>query len=60
LSDNNDANDHRESEAVGVGMWTTGNVVTISSGHKGLVAIGDTTTAAGYVSVQSVGDCCGL
>jgi hypothetical protein len=50
----------RQSQATALSLWTVGATVTVTSGHRGLVAVGDVATAAGYQSVPSVEDCCGL
>ena len=50
----------RMNEAVSQGLWIGNDDVAIGAGHRGIVAVGDTTTAAGYKSVNSPKDCCGL
>lgn len=46
----------RESQAVGVGLWTTG-AATVGAGHEALIATGDVTTPGGFTSIPSICEC---
>ena len=47
----------RQSQAVGVGLWTTGESVSLCDGHDALVATGDVTGASGFGSITNLQVC---
>lgn len=47
----------RQSEAVAVGLWSTGDTVTLCGNHKGFAATGDIRRAAGFTSIAAGTTC---
>lgn len=47
----------RQSEAVAVGLWSTGDAVAICGSHKGFAATGDVRRAAGFTSIVGGTSC---